>query len=300
MDSDTPQPVPEDFPRSRHPAAVSGFQLKVPLRLVDGKFVDGWTDAELRERFAACADLVEQLTVYCHRKLAELAGTTPANLLPRVRRGVLNKGWDLTELEVQWIMERVGATLSKPAVGDAAQVRPTGPGPVMRPRPIIFLDLDDVIVLNRGASFDKHHLDELDANICVQLIHPPAGQALTELLDEFAPSIVVTSNWVRFTTRPAFERLLRLGGYEQAAMSLHDAWCAPRRAAATRVQVIEDWLAEHHRDEPYVVIDDPDSGSSLLGSAHDRAGRVMLCPVGTGLHHGHLPFVRAALTAPFP
>lgn len=236
--------------------------------------------------------------MYCLRKLAELPGTTPANLLPRVRRGVLNKGWDLTEFEVQWIMERVGATLSKPAAGDAAQGPHTGPRPVMRPLPIIFLDLDDVIVLNRGASFDKHHLDELDDNICRQLIHPPAGHALTELIDKFAPSIVVTSNWVRFTSRVAFERLLRLGVYEQAALSLHDAWCASRRAGATRVQVIEAWLAEHHRDEPYIVIDDPDSGSSLLGTVHDKAGRVLLCPVGTGLHHGHLSFIRAALMAP--
>lgn len=119
MKSNTPQQVPKDFPRSRHPAAVSGFQLKAPVRLVDGKFVDGWTEAELWERFEACVDLVEQLTVYCHRKLAELPGATPANLLPRVRRGVLNKGWDLTELEVHWIMERVGARLSNPAVDDA-------------------------------------------------------------------------------------------------------------------------------------------------------------------------------------
>lgn len=165
----------------------------------------------------------------------------------------------------------------------------------MASHPIIFLDLDDVIVLNRGVGFDKHRLDELDPDTCRRLIHAPAGQALMELLEELSPSIVVTSNWVRFTSRLAFERLLRLAGYEQVSLALHESWSAPPRSAATRVEVIEDWLADHHRDEPYCVIDDLDSGSSLLHSVHDKAGRVLLCPVGTGFHHGHLPFVRAAL-----
>lgn len=120
MSSDTPQQVPEDFPRSCHPSAVSGFQLKVPVRLVGGQFVDGWTETELRERFDACADLVEQLTVYCHRKLGELPGATPENLLPKVRRGVLNKGWNLTETELDWIMERLRKRISTPATGSAA------------------------------------------------------------------------------------------------------------------------------------------------------------------------------------
>lgn len=36
----------------------------------------------------------------------------------------------------------------------------------MTHRPIIFLDLDDAIVLNRGAAFDKHRLNELDSDVC--------------------------------------------------------------------------------------------------------------------------------------
>jgi hypothetical protein len=66
------------------------------------------------------------------------------------------------------------------------------------------------------------------------------------------------------------------------------------------VQVLDAWLAEHHRGEPYCVIDDQASGSSLVGSAHDKAGRVLLCSVGIGLHRGHLPFIREALTTSRP
>lgn len=118
MSADNTEQIPEDFPRARHPASVSGFQVKVPGRLVDGKFVDGWTAAELFARFDACSDLVEQFTAYCHRKLVELPEATLENLLPRMRRGVANKGWDLTEAELDWIMARVTTNMSKPA-GDS-------------------------------------------------------------------------------------------------------------------------------------------------------------------------------------
>jgi HAD domain in Swiss Army Knife RNA repair proteins len=169
-----------------------------------------------------------------------------------------------------------------------------------QPFPIIFLDMDDVVVLNRTSAFDKHRVHELAPDVCRKLIHPPAGLALTELLQELPAKIVVTSHWVRFTSRAAFERLLRLAGYEQIAMSLHDAWSAPRGSAVTRVEVIDAWLTQHHRSEPYCVIDDRDSGASLVGAVHDKAGRVLLCDVGVGLHRGHLPFIREALTTSPP
>lgn len=120
MNSDNTNQVPYDFPRARHPTSVSGYQLKAPVRLVEGKFVDGWTDAELFARFDACSDLVEQLTAYCNRKLAELPGATLENLLPRVRRGVVNKGWDLTDAEIDWIIARVNTRMSKTADGNSA------------------------------------------------------------------------------------------------------------------------------------------------------------------------------------
>ena len=169
-----------------------------------------------------------------------------------------------------------------------------------QPCPIIFLDMDDVVVLNRTAAFDKHRVHELEPEVCQQLIHPPAGLTLMELLQAFPAKIVVTSNWVRFTSQSAFERLLRLAGYEQVALSLHDVWSAPGGAASTRVQAIDGWLTEHHRGEPYCVIDDQASGASLVGSAHDKAGRVLLCRVGVGLHRGHLPFIHKALTTNRP
>lgn len=163
------------------------------------------------------------------------------------------------------------------------------------PYPTLFLDVDDVIVLDRTAEFDKHRVGELAQAVCQRLIHPPAGQALIELLSESTTKVVITSNWVRFTTQAALERLFRLAGYELLATSLHRSWSAPREGTETRLESIEQWLAKHYRGESYAIIDDEDSGASLRGSRHDAAGRVLLCQPGVGLHRGHLPKIRTAL-----
>ncbi len=88
---------------------------------------------------------------------------------------------------------------------------------------------------------------------------------LSYLVNILAPSLVPT--WML--------------SYDQIALSLHGTWGAPRASASTRVEVIDDWLAEHHRGEPYVVIDNQASGTSLIGSAHDEADRVLLCSVAS-------------------
>ncbi|WP_102662731.1 hypothetical protein [Herbaspirillum sp. BH-1] len=113
MNPDTTQVVPDDFPRSRHLAAIGGAQPKAAVRLTQGQFLEGWTHAELIERFDACQDLVEQLTPFCLQKLASLPDSTVENLLPRVRKGVLNKGWDLTDAELDWIFAKVKAKLEE-------------------------------------------------------------------------------------------------------------------------------------------------------------------------------------------
>ncbi|WDZ95764.1 hypothetical protein Herbaro_20160 [Herbaspirillum sp. WKF16] len=114
MSSVTLQDVPADFPRSRHLASVGGAQPKASVRLVQGRFLEGWTDTELIERFDACHDLVEQLTPFCREKLASITGSTTESLLPRVRKGVLNKGWDLTDAELDWIFARLKSRLAEP------------------------------------------------------------------------------------------------------------------------------------------------------------------------------------------
>lgn len=165
-------------------------------------------------------------------------------------------------------------------------------------RSIIFTDVDDVLVQQRTADFNKHAPD-LSEDICRRLLHPPAMQVLASIVDEGA-QLVITSNWTHFLDRDGFQQLFDLGGYPAIGAALHASWQAPRMPGGTRLAAINNWLAAHHADEPYCILDDTDSGTGLRGSAQDLAARVILCSPGTGLHPGHLPAIRAALSTPAP
>lgn len=114
MGNEDDKRVPADFPRRSGATAISGVQPKLGVRLIDGKFVEGWTNEELNARFDACVDLVEQLTAYCHRKLAELPEESLSALLPRVRRGVEAKDWGVSADELDWIMKQVSSRTLHP------------------------------------------------------------------------------------------------------------------------------------------------------------------------------------------
>ena len=61
-----------------------------------------------------CRELHKQMFAYCRRKLVALPDTALATLLPRVKRGVMAKGWDLSDPELAWIMSQVTNNMSKP------------------------------------------------------------------------------------------------------------------------------------------------------------------------------------------
>ncbi|WP_439684436.1 hypothetical protein MNJPNG_02650 [Cupriavidus oxalaticus] len=110
----TEQNVPADFPRKGTLSAVSGVQPKLLARIVDGQYVVGLTDAEHRERYATCQDLVEQLVEYCRRKLLESNDSTLPTVLERVRKGAMQKAgaWGLSQQEVEWVLARVSMGLN--------------------------------------------------------------------------------------------------------------------------------------------------------------------------------------------
>ncbi|KQP21382.1 HAD domain-containing protein [Pseudorhodoferax sp. Leaf265] len=161
-------------------------------------------------------------------------------------------------------------------------------------RSIIFTDIDDVLVLQRTVDFDKHQAASITPKTAQQLLHKPAAEVLADLVGDGA-LLVITSNWVRFLDRAGFQRMFEGAGYPALGGALHATWSAPRAAAGTRLAAIDTWLAAHHHGEPYLILDDTDSGTGLRGSRHDLDGRLVLCRPGTGLHAGHLPAIRAAL-----
>ena len=67
--------MPEDFPRARHLGAVAGAQPKLVLREVAGRFTANFTEEELAHSLRA-------------------------------------KGWDLTDLELDWLVSQLPQLLA--------------------------------------------------------------------------------------------------------------------------------------------------------------------------------------------
>ena len=105
--------IPESFPMDPWPAALSGAQPKLAVRLIDGQYVAGLTDAERLERYEICEDLAQQLIVYCRRKQNEHPDESLNSLLEKVERSARMKGWDISPIELTWVMSRLRETLAK-------------------------------------------------------------------------------------------------------------------------------------------------------------------------------------------
>jgi len=163
---------------------------------------------------------------------------------------------------------------------------------------LLFLDFDDVICTSKPyGGYDLFQAaDEQPADLFERLWHPPAVQALLTILEEHAPRVVITTSWLRLMERAGFEALFRKTGLEPVANALHQQWEAPALRGVTRHGAIELWLHSYYRGEPLIILDDELSGTGLKGSKLDRIGSVLLCEQGVGLHAGHLPLVRKALT----
>lgn len=165
-------------------------------------------------------------------------------------------------------------------------------------RPLLFLDLDDVLCLKKPYSgFDVFQAPaERPADLWERLWHPPAVQTLLSIVEEHRPEVVITSSWLRLLEQCGFVGLFQQTGLGVIAAALHAAWEAPQDRGCTRYQAIEKWLHVNYEGQPLVVLDDEQSGTGLRDSRLDRAGCVVLCEVGVGMHAGHLPVVRSALS----
>ena len=102
-------PIPDDFPRDPFPAAVPGAQQKFVARKINGRYVVGLTQEERRERYVACLDLVEQLTVYTEKKHRQKPELTITELLDVFDRDIRLKDWGLSGVELDWVMKELRA-----------------------------------------------------------------------------------------------------------------------------------------------------------------------------------------------
>jgi hypothetical protein len=101
--------VPSDFPRDPFPAALSGSQPKFSARFIDGQYVVGLTQEERKQRYLACADLVDQLTAYVKRKHSQRPDLTLSAILDNVASRIPYQGWDLGHSEIDWMVKHLRA-----------------------------------------------------------------------------------------------------------------------------------------------------------------------------------------------
>ena len=80
----------------------------------------------------------------------------------------------------------------------------------MSARPIILLDFDEVIVLNRPGDIGR--FDVISPNpppeVWECLFHKPAIQTLAQAITEHQARVVITTRWLRFMLRDAFEHIV--------------------------------------------------------------------------------------------
>ncbi len=173
--------------------------------------------------------------------------------------------------------------------------------------PVVFLDIDDVLCLNNpyGGS------DALDAvkgrhadpdAVLREIFAAEPKRVLERVHKEMGGQLryVISSSWRQAFSREQIERVFRTADVGFVAVGLHEKWETPSTLRRTnRKGEIESWLHHHHRGEPFVVLDDDYSGTTLTDIEadlkHPLAARVVLCPVGVGLTVEHLPIILGAL-----
>lgn len=118
------KPVPEDFPRSRPIAALSGVHPKVAVRrdAKSGTYVVGPSEEELRDRYEICEDLVTQLIVKCRKnRSTKYASLSETKILAGLFEQLIKSGWGSRE-EMAWIIRHTASELGWPTLEAAEQL----------------------------------------------------------------------------------------------------------------------------------------------------------------------------------
>lgn len=164
--------------------------------------------------------------------------------------------------------------------------------------PIVFLDFDDVICCNAPYGGEHVFSEPRPADLWERLFAPEPVKTLLAVVERHNPKFVITTSWLRHMSRDTCDKILRYSGLSAVADRMHETWDAWPSRSMSRREAIERWLKDHHRGEPYVILDDELSGIGLPKSSHAAAGRVILCQQDVGLHEGHLEAIAAALEKP--
>jgi len=177
-------------------------------------------------------------------------------------------------------------------------------------RPVIFLDIDDVICLGSGGidcvQYFRGRRKEADTPFAT-MFSPESVDALRRIHGGLQGEVcfTISSSWREALTREQLQTALQRGGLEFVAANMLDEpqWATPTSTDPRhgRVDEILTWLERHHEGQPWVILDDSQSGAELVGIAADALiawrHRIVLCEPNVGLRLEHVGPAIAALNA---
>lgn len=171
-------------------------------------------------------------------------------------------------------------------------------------RPIIFLDIDDVLAISREYT-GRHVMTAFKSSdpdgwpeLWEGLISAGARANLVALHREFWPQYVISSSWSNYLTREQMQAIFRRTGLDFVTQNLHKWWTTPKNTGPSRIDEIEKWIAKHgRRRQTILVLDDQDSGVSLRASSLDHQGLVVLCDPWVGFNVDKLASAQCLLRA---
>lgn len=152
-------------------------------------------------------------------------------------------------------------------------------------KPILFLDIDDVICFNDPYGGYNAFLAVNDLNnkrqnaIWKELFNKKAVSYLKQLIVENDFQIVLSTSWKDLFSKDDLIKVLNNCGLEFITGRIHNSWCTPYIHNGSRGEEIYQWLDANPTDS-FVILDDEHSGKDWDHNKHKNA---VLCKVGKGL-----------------
>jgi hypothetical protein len=162
---------------------------------------------------------------------------------------------------------------------------------------VIFLDFDDVLCLNRpyggydamlamGAIENGEESLEDHADLWEGLFDKAAVAQLKAIHDEFEPTYVLSTSWIKMLGLNSLVLILRQCGLDLVVNSLHLDWSTTGlQRSGIRADEVSGWLDRHpEAEDHWLVLDDEHSGTGLGDwPVENERGFITLCKKGVGL-----------------
>lgn len=156
-------------------------------------------------------------------------------------------------------------------------------------RPVIFLDMDDVLCID-----SEFHSGEMLLviqqkrpdwpELWEKVVDAEAAANLLRLHEEFNPEYVISSSWALHLDREQLCDVLERTQLQFVVYNLHEHWQTQRARSSTRREEVEWWLEAHREPgQPFLILDDTYSGDTLMHSPLALDGHVVTCEVRKGL-----------------